>query len=59
MASVIRKMDESQSGCFKKTKQAKFSEKRIFLIPDSAYQGVRVVSFSKNLVCFVFSKHPF
>ena len=29
--SVIRQKDESQNGCFKKTKQANFSEKRRFL----------------------------
>ena len=28
---VIRQKSESQHGCFKKTKQAKFSEKRTFL----------------------------
>ena len=29
--SVIRQKDESQNGCFKKTKHVKFSEKRTFL----------------------------
>ena len=31
--SVIRQKDESQNGCFKKTKHAKFSEKRTFFYP--------------------------
>ena len=43
-SSVIRQKGESQNGCFKKTKHAKFSEK---------------VRFSQNLACFVFLKHPF
>ena len=30
-SSVIRQKDESQNGCFKRTKHAKFSEKRTFL----------------------------
>ena len=29
------------------------------LIRTCAYQGVRNVSFSENLACFVFLKHPF
>ena len=32
-SSVIRQKGESQNGCYKKTKYAKFSEKRTFLIP--------------------------
>ena len=32
-SSVIRQKCESQSWCFKKTKHAKFSEKRTFLTP--------------------------
>ena len=32
-ASVIRQKGESQNGCYKKTKHAKFSEKRTFLTP--------------------------
>ena len=51
-SSVIRQKGESQNGCFKKTKHAKFSEKRT-----CAYQGVR--KFLENLACFVFLKHPF
>ena len=63
--SVIRKKGESQNKCFKKTKRAKFSEKRTFLTPryahvrTCAYQLVRNVHFSENLACFVFLKHPF
>ena len=30
---VIRQKDESQNGCFKKTKHAKYTEKRTFLTP--------------------------
>ena len=58
---VIRQKGESQNGCFKKTKHAKFSEKRNFLRLDrhSAYQGLRNIRFSENLMCFVFLKHPF
>ena len=63
-SSVIKQKDESQKGCFKKTKHTKCSEKRIFLIPlirthTCAYQGIRDVRFSENLSCFVFLKHPF
>ena len=32
-SSVIRQKGKSQNGCFKKTKQAKFSKKRTFLTP--------------------------
>ena len=32
-SSVIRQKGESQNGCFKKTKDAKFSKKRTFLTP--------------------------
>ena len=56
------KKGESQNGCFKKTKHAKFSEKRKFLTPwyaDVYYQGVRNVHFSETLACFVFLKHLF
>ena len=41
----IRQKDESQNGCFKKTKHVKFFQ--------------RDVRFSENLACFVFLKHPF
>ena len=33
ISSVIRQKGEFQNGCFKKTKRAKFSEKRTFLTP--------------------------
>ena len=33
LSLVIRRKGWSQNGCFKKTKQAKFSEKQIFLTP--------------------------
>ena len=55
VSSVIRQKGESQNGCFKKTKHAKFSKKRTFLTPWYA----RNVRFSENLACFVFLKHPF
>ena len=32
-SSVIRQKGESQNGCYKKTKHAKFSEKGTFLTP--------------------------
>ena len=56
--SVIRQKGEAQNGCFKKRKQAKFSEKEHFW-PLCCYQGVKNVRFSENLVCFVLLKHPF
>ena len=34
--SVIRQKSESQNGCYKKTKPAKFSEKRTFLTPQES-----------------------
>ena len=52
ITSAIRQKSESQNGCFKKTKHARFSEKRTY-----TYQGVRSVRFSENLACFVFLKH--
>ena len=64
-SSVISQKDQSQNGCFKKTKRTKFSEKRTLLAPwyanvrTCAYQGVGNVRFSENLACFVFLKHPF
>ena len=63
---VIRQKGESQNGCFKKTKGAKFSEKTNISFPliltrtcTCAYQGVRNISFSETLTCFVFLKHSF
>ena len=63
-SSVIRQKGKFQNGCFKKTKHAKFSEKRTFLTPWYAHvrvciRGVRKVRFSENLACFVFLKHCF
>ena len=58
---VIRQNGESQNGHFKKTKHVKFSENDQFLPPDShtyVSRGNRC-SFSENLTCFVFLKHPF
>ena len=60
--SVIRQKDESQYGCFKKTKQAKFSEKQTFLTPWYAHacvSGGNKCSFLENLACFAFLKRPF
>ena len=63
ISSVTRQKDKSQNGCFKKTKHAKFSEKRTVLIPwyadVHAYHEVRNAHFSENLACFVFLQHPF
>ena len=54
---------ESQNGGNKKTKRAKFSEKRTFLPPNShstyVYQGVRNVRFTENLARFVLLLPPF
>ena len=41
-------MGESQNGCFKKTKHAKFSEKRTFLTPWYAHVKSRKVPGSGN-----------
>ena len=41
-SSVIRRKSESQNGGNKKTKQAKFSEKRTFLTPPDSHTYVRV-----------------
>ena len=54
---------KSQNGGNKKTKHAKFSEKTNISYPlirthTCAYQGVRNVRFSENLVCFVFLLPP-
>ena len=48
-SSVIRQKDESWNGCFKKTKHAKFSEKRTFLTP---------ISFFEKFVVFCFLETP-
>ena len=49
------------TGCCKKTKHAKFSEKRTFLNPRCAHarvriRGVKDVRFSENLAYFAFLK---
>ena len=41
-SSVIRQKGESQNGCFKKTKHAKFSEKRTFLTSSHAHVRERI-----------------
>ena len=38
VSSIIRQKGESQNGCFKKTKLAKFSGKQTFLTPGYAYE---------------------
>ena len=55
--SEIRQKCESQNGCFRKTKHAKFSETQTFLT--SWYQRIRNIRFSENLASFAFLKHPF
>ena len=52
-SSAIRQKDESQNGCYKKTKHAKFSEKLTFLNP--RYAHVRVLSGGKK--CLFFGKY--
>ena len=55
ISSVIRQKGESQNGCFKKTKHAKFFKKTpnisypLIRTRTCAYQGVRNVHFSENL----------
>ena len=58
--SVIRQKSESQYGCFKKTKHAKFSEKTkisypLIRTPTCAYQRVRNVCFfgKFGVICFI------
>ena len=48
---VIRQKSESQNGGNMKAKHAKFSEKQTCTC---AYQGLRNIRFSENLVCFAF-----
>ena len=57
-SSVIRQKGESQNGCFKKTKHAKFFEKRTFLNPWYTYvcvSGVKKCSFfgKFGVLCFL------
>ena len=49
---TIRQKGEFQNGCYKKTKQAKFSEKRMFLTPWYAHVHVRI----RGKEIFVFRK---
>ena len=66
--SVIRQKDESQNGCFKKPKHAKFSEKRTFLPPDThtyvtykfwkvSFSSASPTALSSCLVNFIDSYH--
>ena len=59
ISSVIWQKGESQNGGNKNTKHAKFPEKRTFFNPCCAYQAVKNVHFSKNVVRFVFLLSPF
>ena len=58
ISSVIRQKGEYQNGCFKKTKHAKFSDKRTFLTFWYAHVHIHTMHM-ENLGCFVFLKHPF
>ena len=53
-SSIIRQMGKSQNGLFKKTKQAKFSEKRTFLAPSPDTHTYVCVSGGKK--CSFFGK---
>ena len=67
--SVIKQKNESQNGCCKKTKHAKFSKKRTFLIPCKhtfvcVSRGKKCSFFGKFGVLFfscntLFKIHPF
>ena len=57
-SSVISQKGKSQNWCFIKTKHVKLSKKQTFLTPWYA-SGGKSSSFSENLACFVFLKHPF
>ena len=51
ISTVVRQKGESQNGCFKKTKHAKFSEKRTFLTESFSFLGKFVMlCFFKTLV---------
>ena len=58
-SSAIRQNGESQNGCYKKTKHAKFSEKRVFLTPDTftylyVSRGKKRSFFGKfGVLCFL------
>ena len=55
--SVIKPKGESQNGCFKKTKHAKFSEKKNFLTPYICVcvsGGQKYLFFGKfDVLCFL------
>ena len=51
---VIRQKGESQKGCYKKTKHAKFSEKWTFLTP--WYTHVRTCAYQMGKKCLFFGK---
>ena len=56
ITSIISQKDQSQNGGNKKTKHAKFSEKRTFLIPcNLSESGCIKYSFFENfdLLCFL------
>ena len=46
---VIRQKGESQKGCFKKTKHAKFSEKKNIFLPPDAHTHVNVYFTNRNM----------
>ena len=45
ISSAIRQKGKPQNGCYKKTKQGKYSEKRTFLTPDTHTSVLRFTSF--------------
>ena len=49
--SVIRQKGKSQNGCFKKTKHAKFYEKRTFLSPSHAHVSTATKKWQTLLYC--------
>ena len=57
ISSVTRQKGESQNGCFKKTKHAKFSKKRTFFTPSYAHLcilGGKCSFFGKfGVLCFL------
>ena len=60
--SIIREKGESQNGCFKKTKHAKFSAKTNTFTPwyahVCAYQGIKNVCFCGKFGVFCFLETP-
>ena len=55
ISSLIRQKSESQDGCFKKTKHAKFSEKRTFLTPWYTHVRFEICSFALLPTIFLYS----